>query len=64
LVTHSVEEFLDGWLSTRVEGDDKGMVLMIAPALNFYEIFFQNIYILLVFLKKSSTFAASNFKVV
>ncbi|MDR2040424.1 MAG: peptidase domain-containing ABC transporter [Bacteroidales bacterium] len=35
-VTYSVDEFLDGWLSAREEGDDKGMVLMIAPSMAFY----------------------------
>ena len=37
LVTYSVEEFLDGWLSAKVSGDDKGMVLMVAPTANFYQ---------------------------
>ena len=37
LVTYSVEEFLDGWQSAKVDGDDKGMALMIAPTANFYQ---------------------------
>jgi ATP-binding cassette subfamily B protein len=39
LVAYSVDEFLDGWLSARIEDDDKGMVLMIAPTINFYKSF-------------------------
>jgi ATP-binding cassette subfamily B protein len=37
LVTYSVTEFLDGWLSAKVDGDDKGMTLMFAPTSNFYQ---------------------------
>ncbi len=37
LVTYTVEEFLDGWLSARVNGDDKGMVLMLAPTAAFFQ---------------------------
>ncbi|MDR1169944.1 MAG: peptidase domain-containing ABC transporter [Prevotellaceae bacterium] len=36
LVTYSVAEFLDGWLSAKVDGDDKGMALMFAPTADFY----------------------------
>ena len=37
LVEYSVGEFLDGWISTRVEGKDKGMMLMLTPTPAFYE---------------------------
>jgi len=37
LVTYSVDEFLDGWLSARIDGNDKGMALMMAPTMNFYK---------------------------
>ncbi len=36
LIQYSVEEFLDGWISTKEDGEDKGMVLMLAPAIRFY----------------------------
>ncbi len=37
LVTYSVDEFLEGWLSTKEEDQEKGMTLMIAPSASFYE---------------------------
>jgi ATP-binding cassette subfamily B protein len=37
LVTYSVDDFLDGWLSAKVGGDDKGMVLMLAPTASFFQ---------------------------
>jgi hypothetical protein len=37
LVTYSVVEFLDGWISTKENEKDKGMVLMLSPSLSFYE---------------------------
>jgi len=37
LVEYSVDEFLDGWISTKVDGTDKGMVLMLSPRPDFYE---------------------------
>lgn len=37
LVTYSVAEFLDGWISTKENEKDKGMVLMLSPSLSFYE---------------------------
>lgn len=36
-VEYSVEEFLDGWISTRQNGTDKGMLLMLTPTPAFYE---------------------------
>ena len=33
----SVEEFLDGWISTRQDGTDKGMLLMLTPTPAFYD---------------------------
>lgn len=36
-VTYSVKEFLDAWISTSVNGEDKGMLLMLSPTPDFYE---------------------------
>ncbi|RHJ81515.1 peptidase domain-containing ABC transporter [Parabacteroides sp. AM08-6] len=36
LLTYSVSEFLDGWLSTVEDEIQKGMVLMLSPTLAFY----------------------------
>lgn len=37
IVEYSVEEFLDAWISTKVDKTDKGMVLMLSPTPDFYE---------------------------
>lgn len=37
LVTYTVDEFIEGWISTKEEEKDKGMVLMLSPSLAFYE---------------------------
>jgi len=42
LVNYNVDEFLDGWLSARVDGDDKGMVLMLAPTAAFFQNSFED----------------------
>lgn len=36
VVKYSVEEFLNGWLVDRVNGEDKGTILMLSPTLKFY----------------------------
>lgn len=36
LIKYSIEEFMQGWLSTTVGGDDKGMVLMLVPTASFF----------------------------
>lgn len=36
VVKYSVEDFLDGWLVDRVNGEDKGTILMLSPTLKFY----------------------------
>lgn len=36
-VEFSVEEFLDGWISTKQNGVDKGMLLMLTPTPAFYD---------------------------
>lgn len=41
LVKYSVEEFLDGWLSTKEGREEKGMALMVVPTMNFYEAEFE-----------------------
>lgn len=35
-IQYSVEEFLDGWLSTKIDDIDKGMLLMLTPTQSFY----------------------------
>lgn len=37
LVKYSEEEFLSGWLSTRSEGQDNGIALLLEPTNDFYE---------------------------
>ena len=37
LIEYSVKEFMDGWISTRQEGQDKGMMLMLTPTPAFYD---------------------------
>ena len=37
LIEYSVDEFMNGWIATKVEGKDKGMVLMLSPTPDFYE---------------------------
>ncbi|MCC8145206.1 MAG: peptidase domain-containing ABC transporter [Bacteroidales bacterium] len=37
LIKYTVNEFLDGWISTRENNVDKGMVLMVAPSIRFYQ---------------------------
>jgi ATP-binding cassette subfamily B protein len=37
LVKFSEEEFLSGWLSTRSEGEDNGIALLLEPTNDFYE---------------------------
>lgn len=37
LVKYRVEEFLDGWISDHEKGEDKGMVLMLTPTMDFYQ---------------------------
>lgn len=34
---YSIEEFCDGWLSSVDKGKEKGMVLMLAPSIHFYD---------------------------
>jgi len=38
LVTYSVDEFLKCWLSTKDEGEDKGIALLLEPGPDFYSI--------------------------
>jgi ABC-type bacteriocin/lantibiotic exporters, contain an N-terminal double-glycine peptidase domain len=35
-VTYSVDEFLDGWINDRVNGNDKGTFMMLVPTMEFY----------------------------
>ncbi len=37
LMTLSKKEFLDGWLSTASEGEDKGMALLLKPSPDFFQ---------------------------
>lgn len=37
LVEYSVDEFVEAWISTKVDGKDKGMMLMLTPTPDFYE---------------------------
>jgi len=37
LITYSVEEFCSNWLSTKREGEDKGIALLLEPTPAFYE---------------------------
>lgn len=37
LVAYSVEEFLDGWITDKVNGQDKGIFLLLVPTLSFFE---------------------------
>jgi ATP-binding cassette subfamily B protein len=37
LVKYSQKEFLEGWLSTKTDGEDKGIALLLEPAPDFYE---------------------------
>ena len=37
LIKYTKEEFLAGWLSTRSEGEDNGIALMLEPTNDFYE---------------------------
>jgi len=37
LIKYSVDEFMNGWIATTVEGKDKGMALMLSPTPDFYE---------------------------
>lgn len=37
LVKYTEEEFLSGWLSTRSEGQDNGIALLLEPTNDFYE---------------------------
>jgi ABC-type bacteriocin/lantibiotic exporter with double-glycine peptidase domain len=36
LIQYDVAEFLDGWLSAKERGVEKGMVLMLAPSIRFF----------------------------
>lgn len=36
LLTYTEQEFLDGWLSTKKEGEDKGIALLLEPTPDFY----------------------------
>lgn len=36
-IKYSLEEFCKGWISTKENGREKGMVLMLAPSVHFYE---------------------------
>jgi len=37
LIKYSVNEFMNGWIATTVDGKDKGMALMLTPTPDFYE---------------------------
>ena len=37
IVNYSREEFLDGWISTKNGGEEKGVVMLISPTQKFYE---------------------------
>ena len=36
MITYTVEEFLDGWINDRVNGEEKGSFLIMVPTLEFY----------------------------
>ena len=38
LVKYTKEEFLKGWISTKTEGEDKGIALVLEPGTDFYNI--------------------------
>ncbi len=38
LIVYTKEEFIAGWLSTKKEGDDKGIALLLEPSPDFYNI--------------------------
>jgi len=37
LIKYSEKEFLEGWISTKTEGEDKGIALLLEPAPDFYQ---------------------------
>ena len=37
LIKYSEKEFLEGWISTQTEGENKGVALLLEPTPNFYE---------------------------
>lgn len=37
LIKYSLEEFCNGWISTKTEGEEKGIVLLLEPTAGFYE---------------------------
>ena len=37
LIKYSEKEFLEGWISTKTEGENKGVALLLEPTPNFYE---------------------------
>ena len=38
LIKFNKEEFISGWMSTRKEGEDKGICLLLEPTPDFYQI--------------------------
>jgi ATP-binding cassette subfamily B protein len=36
LIKYTTEEFLKGWMSTKADGEEKGVALLLEPTPNFY----------------------------